>query len=412
LRWNEDYQKLVNYDGYIIPGGFSYEDRVRGGMIASKDPIMEALKKEVKKGKPLIGICNGAQIVVESGLIPGVSGEQLAAALAVNKRIKDGKVLGTGFYNTWSYIKNDSDKGRCAFTYNIEKGHQFSLPVAHGEGRFMMEEELLKELIDNGQTVWRYCDEEGETKEEFPVNPNGASYNLAGICNPKGNVMALMPHPERTPEGQCIFESMKEYISVETQNLRFSLQYQPDEVEEPGEYQPADDSIEILVDMIITDNEARSMAGVIHQLGYNDIEVKRKVHWEVKLAGEQQTVNSQQLIKNIILSNELLNTSKEVGYVKFNNGWKEFNKDGNWSDVDKNKIIDSPVNYLVKYHDDVVGQSKLATLIERFGLEGIESVTKRVLWQVYGPHDRIQELLKENIFCNPYSQEMKRLEIR
>jgi len=408
FRWNDDYSKLDNYDGYIIPGGFSYEDRVRSGMIASLDPLMAVIKSQAVKGKPVLGICNGAQIVLESGLVPGVTGEKLAAALAVNKRIQDGKVLGTGFYNTWVNIKNDVPKGRCAFNYNIEKEHRFRLPVAHGEGRFMMEESLLQELIQNGQTVWRYCDEQGQIKEDFPTNPNGAIYNLAAVCNPVGNVMAIMPHPERTADGQCIFESLREYISQKSKVKSQKLEYQPKEVSELSVYQPAPNSVEIFVDLIITDNEARTLDSAVKRLGYTDVDIKKKSHWEVELS-QQPTANSRQLIKEIILSNELLNTSKEIAYVKFPAGLKKFNKDGSWSDIDQAEIVNQAANYLVKYKDDVIGQSKLGTLTERLGIKGVGRVTKRTLWQLTGPENKIQEVIQKNILANPYSQEIQKI---
>jgi phosphoribosylformylglycinamidine synthase len=278
----------------------------------------------------------------------------------------------------------------------------------------MMSEELLQELIKNGQTVWRYCDSQGEIKDEFPTNPNGAIYNLAGVCNPEGNVMSIMPHPERTKDGQCIFEGMREYIVQSPESRVQSLKYQPQEVGELTVYQSAENSVEIFVDLIITDNEARTLAGAIHGLGYTDVEVKKKGYWEIEIGARGSELGARELedfIKEIILSNELLNTSKEIAYVKFSDGFKKFNKDGIWSAIKQAEVLDTPINYLVKYKDDVVGQSKLATLTEGLGIKGVAGVTKRVVWQVSGPQEKVEELVKRNIFANPYSQEIQKLEI-
>jgi phosphoribosylformylglycinamidine synthase len=103
--WNQNPNELQNFDGFFIVGGFSYEDRSRSGIISSLDPLMDYIKKENEKAKPILGICNGAQILVETGIVPGLKNYQTAMALAVNKRIKNGKILGTGFYNTWVNVQ-------------------------------------------------------------------------------------------------------------------------------------------------------------------------------------------------------------------------------------------------------------------------------------------------------------------
>ena len=101
---------------------------------------------------------------------------------------------------------------RCAFTLHLKTGEWINIPLAHGEGRFIIPEELLEKMIANNQTVYRYCDDNGNIIDEFPTNPNGSMYNLAAVCNAAGNVMAIMPHPERTSNGDVIFSSMKEFI--------------------------------------------------------------------------------------------------------------------------------------------------------------------------------------------------------
>jgi len=221
IRWNLA-EKLHEYDGYVIPGGWSYEDRIRAGVISSKDPLMNIIKQEAKKGKPVLGICNGCQVLAETGLIPGLK-DEIEMALAPNKN-----PFVSGFYCTWVNLKVSSKK-KGAFSLAFSKDEIIKMPIAHGEGRFATtEKDLLKKLIANDQILFRYCDNDGNILDEFPINPNGAIYNIAGITNKQGNVLALMPHPERAsylrqvPEQHTkgeesalaikIFESMKTYL--------------------------------------------------------------------------------------------------------------------------------------------------------------------------------------------------------
>lgn len=225
LRWNTK-ENLDNYDGFIIPGGWSYEDRIRAGVISSKDPLMLKIKDEAKQGKPVLGICNGCQVLVESGLIPGLKDKvEMALAPNINPFI-------SGFYCTWVKIKN-STKNKNAFNEFYDKDEIIDIPIAHAEGRFTTKDKnLIKELEDNGQIIFKYCDEDGKTSQKFPVNPNGSMENIAGITNKEGNVLAMMPHPERgffkkqlkekdmnnfedamsLTSAAKIFESMREYI--------------------------------------------------------------------------------------------------------------------------------------------------------------------------------------------------------
>ena len=188
ILWNSDLELVQKCDGYIITGGFSYEDRSRAGVIASLEPIIDVLKSESKKGKPIFGICNGAQILVESGLVPGTSNNKTSIALADNKRLKNGSIVGTGYYNAWSNLKLSVPKNSNAFTRHLSEEEMINIPFAHAEGRFIIPEKLLEEMKTNHQTVFRYCDADGGISEEFPTNPNGSVYNLAAVTNNYGNV--------------------------------------------------------------------------------------------------------------------------------------------------------------------------------------------------------------------------------
>ncbi len=223
LRWNTK-NDLELYDGFVLPGGWSYEDRIRAGVISAKDPIMLKIKQQAKEGKPVLGICNGCQVLVETGMIPGLKDKvQMALAPNINPFV-------SGFYCTWTYLK-PAVKRKTAFNLTFDNDTILPIPIAHGEGRFTtVDENLINSLNANDQVVFRYCDKDGNVVDEFPINPNGSAENIAGICNKEGNVMGMMPHPERAswmrqvPQhnsmgekaalGLKIFESMKQYIEA------------------------------------------------------------------------------------------------------------------------------------------------------------------------------------------------------
>ncbi len=221
-------RSLMDYDALVLPGGFSYGDYVRAGAIWAKSILAKLgndLKAFIGEGRLILGICNGFQVLVEAGLLPGFEGMSLypQAALATNTP--------PGYNCRWINVKHENG-GRCAFTWEIPKGKVLHIPVAHSEGRFILakaeQDEFLARLYDNDQMVFRYCDEQGAYAEsKFPTNPNGSFHDIAGICNPEGNIFGLMPHPERAiyswqqpdwarrhisrPEfgdGKLIFESM------------------------------------------------------------------------------------------------------------------------------------------------------------------------------------------------------------
>ncbi len=197
FRWNREAELLAEYDGYIIGGGFSYQDRIRSGVIATKEPIVRRLFDEVtERGKPCLGICNGAQVLVEAGLVPGLKPGSVEMALAPNRHDRDHRIA--GFCCRWVYLKVAQPPARCLFTAEFGEGEVFPIPIAHGEGRFTTADpEVTERLVEGRQVVLQYCDGEGEVSDDPAVNPNGALLSAAGLCNPQGNVLAIMPHPER-----------------------------------------------------------------------------------------------------------------------------------------------------------------------------------------------------------------------
>jgi phosphoribosylformylglycinamidine synthase len=179
LVWHTEF-KESKYDAVVLPGGFSYGDHLRAGIIAAYSPALKEVKKMAAEKKPVLGICNGFQILAEAGLLPG--------ALVRN--------ASTRFVCKWVSLKVAT--ARTAFTREFAKGEVFQSPTAHGEGNFIIEDAGLKELLENDQVVFKYCDDAGRETPE--ANPNGSLLNIAGVCNLEGNVVGLMPHPERASE--------------------------------------------------------------------------------------------------------------------------------------------------------------------------------------------------------------------
>jgi phosphoribosylformylglycinamidine synthase len=193
-------EDLTGFDGVVVPGGFSYGDYLRAGAIAARTPIMNSVKKLAAEGKPVLGICNGFQILTEAGVLEG--------ALATNKYPK--------FRCQWTNLRVETTD--TPFTSKFKKGEVIRMPIAHMEGQFYAEEKNLAELDENKQVVFRYVDENGKVTDA--ANPNGSLENIAGTVNTSRNILGLMPHPERASElilgsddGLRVFESMMNYIT-------------------------------------------------------------------------------------------------------------------------------------------------------------------------------------------------------
>ncbi len=199
LIWHNNF-KEANFDGVILPGGFAFGDYLRAGIIAAHSPAIDETRVMLKDGRPIIGICNGFQVLTEAQFLPG--------ALLQNDSLK--------FICKWVNIKVENNK--TAFTSKMNLEDILNIPIAHGEGRYFTDN--LKELEENNQIVFRYVNENGDITKK--ANPNGSLENIAGVCNLEQNCLGLMPHPERASEailspmgtvhGKLFFESMIEFI--------------------------------------------------------------------------------------------------------------------------------------------------------------------------------------------------------
>jgi len=196
--WHKE-ADLKNADVVILPGGFSYGDYLRCGAIARFSPVMREVVRFAHNGGTVIGICNGFQILLEAGLLPGV--------LLRNRSLRF----------VCKYVRLRVENAGTRFTAQCREGEVLSIPIAHGDGNYFTDDDTLQRLEDNNQIVFRYCDATAEVTED--ANPNGSLCNIAGVINEQGNVMGMMPHPERASDpilghtdGQKIFQSLIECI--------------------------------------------------------------------------------------------------------------------------------------------------------------------------------------------------------
>ncbi|MEE3717492.1 phosphoribosylformylglycinamidine synthase subunit PurQ [Tumidithrix elongata RA019] len=200
MIWHEE-TDISDIDTIVVPGGFSYGDYLRCGAIARFAPVMQAVKQHAAQGKYVLGICNGFQILTESGLLPG--------ALVRNRDL----------HFICDRVPLRVERNDLAWTNAYQPHQVISLPIAHGEGCYYADPATLKSLEANNQIVWRYCDAQGNVNEAG--NPNGSLNNIAGICNREGNVLGMMPHPERAADivlgntdGKGLFDSLLAKLPV------------------------------------------------------------------------------------------------------------------------------------------------------------------------------------------------------
>ncbi|MCL2063346.1 MAG: phosphoribosylformylglycinamidine synthase I [Candidatus Cloacimonetes bacterium] len=196
--WHKDFE-LKNPDVVVIPGGFSYGDYLRCGALANYSNIMSAIIKFADEGGLIIGICNGFQILTEANLLPGT--------LLKNKSMR--------FICQHHYIKVENNT--TPFTCEYQKNEVIDIPIAHKDGFYFIDDKGLNDLIENRQIIFRYSDSSGNIFDDF--NPNGSVLNIAGIVNKKGNILGMMPHPERAADdvlpstkGRFVFESINKWI--------------------------------------------------------------------------------------------------------------------------------------------------------------------------------------------------------
>ncbi len=381
--WNEPLDKLKACEGYIIVGGFSYEDRSRAGIIAALDPILIELKRQSEAGKPILGICNGAQILVEAGLVPGILQYNVQMALSDNQRIQNNRILGTGYYNAWIHLKQPKHHRNTAFTGNLSVDAVLKVPVAHAEGRFVIPPVLLDQIETNGLVVFQYCTEAGDIINEFPVNPNGSVNNIAAITNLAGNVLAIMPHPERTPAGDPIFHAMRDYIAAGTGSK--TPMFLANENASPITTQAlvkSNPSHELIIELMIADNQALSVLQILRKKDPS-VRITRQVHWDIHC-------QSDAVFEQIKTSHILYNDRKERVVQPQGHGTHK-------------------QSLLVRAKEDLWGRQALQQLKEHLGIDAVSAIQQGVLWTIEAPPEHLKaavlQIIQSGILFNPASHD-------
>lgn len=395
--WNQPSEDLNAFDGVVIPGGFSFEDRGRSGIISAQEPVFRVLREMASKGIPILGICNGAQMLVESGLILEDSSRNIpAVSLLRNKRINNqGTILGTGYYHNWVTMMPVNKKTPFS---NIN--HTIFAPIAHGEGRFTAPKEVEDEILKKNLIVFQYVTKDGELDSHYPTNPNGSLHNAAALCNPKGNVVAIMPHPERSESGQEIFKTFAEFFKApwelnneEKTNFSFG---------ERTLLSPRSTDIEILVMLKITDKTQKSFETVLRKKYNNpNINIVRAEQWKISfkntLSQDEKFLRAQE----IITSHELLNTNKQSTLVKISDVYYLFTKSHGFEKIEKEFLKSS---FSVQEKEDFVGDSKTVHLNQLFPEYGIKQISYAIAWEVSEIDS--QKLLQLPLFASFVGEEV------
>ncbi|MBI3618790.1 phosphoribosylformylglycinamidine synthase subunit PurQ [Candidatus Peregrinibacteria bacterium] len=388
--WNEDREKLADVDGYFFGAGFSYEDRGRSGMIAARDPLMQFMVEEALRGKAVIGNCNGAQILVESGLIPLDSG--LRMSLARNAIRTEGGWSSPGFLNEWVWITPSCTRDRCATS---DWSGAIHIPIAHGEGRFTTKDrDIMKELEKNDQLAFSYCDASGRVSTDPVVTPNGSECAIAGICNPAGNVVALMPHPERTTNGDPYFDSLRRWI--ETHPWRSEQWTVKSEKWKVKSEQRADVRVtlplressgtEIFIDTIIVNNEERSVEQALRRILPNV--TLKQLRYARLLDGT---------VPDVLSHVSFFNPHKEIAYIRRRGSVTR------WNSVTKSE---EPSDDIFEKRITVLRRNEPATPSRPLG-EGSQTGICYVCSDVDETEFRRSDL--QEIFANPHAAILERL---
>ncbi len=391
FRWNEK-KSLRNFDGAILAGGFSYEDRGRSGLIASKDPLLKEVFALAKRGGVVLGICNGAQILVETGLVPNFEFGKSVIALTQNRRVKNGVTQGSGYFNEWIWVKPGSEKPN-AFN-QFEK--PIRIPIAHAEGRFFSEDaELLTKIVEQNLNAFVYCDANGEILPEFPTNPNGSILNLAGISNTAGNVCALMPHPERTFEGDPIFVSMRKWItsplthhfsggiSAKIPTTKFRVKIPVTKIVPKPKV-----NVEFFVSLKITDNEALSVGKAAN------LKLVKFQWFGLDFSGTKKD------LEKIIFGGDLLNAEKEEVFVKFDKETLKFSKSDGLVlakfSLPKNRILASE-------KERGLDESLMENLNQTLEKKAVQNLQSGILWSSMENKTKFEKAVVANFFHHPSS---------
>lgn len=382
FRWNDSTEKLADVDGYFFGAGFSYEDRGRSGMVAARDPLFNFMRSEAAKGKVIVGNCNGAQVLVESGLIP--LGDKLRMCLAHNAiRESDGGWKSPGFLNEWVWITPACKPDRCATSNWTGAMH---IPIAHGEGRFVTRDrDLITELEKNDQVAFRYCTPDAVPTAQAPFTPNGSIGGIAGICNKEGNVVALMPHPERTELGDRYFRSIALWLQSGKKIAASPSSVTPEALKVASRNAMP---VELYIDTIITNNEERTVEQAARRL---EPALKLKQYRFVGLKDDRSA--------ELLSSLSFFNPNKEVAYVRTRGAFHKWNPDAKSLEKAAHPVLKGVP--LLRRDQPDRGASSLGEGSETGICYDCRDIKEAALFRT--------DICE--VFCNPHSSTLERLKV-
>lgn len=377
FRWNDDPKTLERLDWFVLAGGFSFEDRSRSWVIAAAYPIINILRKASQEWKPILWICNWAQILVESGLITDSIWPRIS--LSENRRVdKDWNLLWVWFYNTWSYLKSNK-KADTFFNKGIDI---INIPLAHWEWRFIVPEDEEENL----QIVFQYCDKNSKINSFFPINPNWSWQNAAAISNKRWNVMAIMPHPERSENWYWVFASL--FNTLKNKKIKKLDSYKSAKKIKIEKKEKFD--IEIYVKLLITDNEAITIENVFEKdLWKWNVNLKKYMFIWINWISD----NDFKKLEEAIFLWEFANFEKESLLLK--KDWILFKYWKSNSKI-KTNLIESWA--LVRNYDDIHAL-KIWFLFKRLWIK-----SKKIATWKYWISDNLNKIQNSFILTNPVAQ--------
>ena len=373
FRWNEKKEVLKNLDWFVIAWWFSFEDRWRSWIIASNDPIIDIFRDASKEWKPILWICNWAQILVESGLVTDSIWPRIS--LSENKRINQNwHLVWTGFYNTWTFLK-PKNIWKSVFN-NFEKS--IHIPLAHWEWRFL----IPKSEEKNINIIFQYSNKKWEILSSYPTNPNWSFENSAWISNKRWNILAIMPHPERTENWDLLFKSLKDFLENKktVEKLENFQKWKEIEIKEKEKFE-----IEIYTKLIITDNEAVSVSKTISKEENFSLE-KYKFIW-INLEKKSDFEN----LEKLIFAWEFWNYKKEQIFLK--KEWKFFKY---WKN-EKSEVSAIKKWINIRYFEDI-DSLEYYEIFENFWIKA------QIFTWKYWISNQIEKIKKSLILANPISQ--------
>ncbi|MBI5421509.1 phosphoribosylformylglycinamidine synthase subunit PurQ [Candidatus Peregrinibacteria bacterium] len=394
--WNDplllEEGRLEDFDGYCLVGKWNGERGDRLGAIAARDPVMETIKKEASKGKVVLGIGRGAEILAESGLIPGYDSLELACAVVWTGMPQEGRGAEAGIRDRGIHLKSIAPKNRSAF--NSVAG-LLELPFGHGEGQFVFgNPATLKALRGNGQILFQYCDERGKAKASAPLLPGGSNEAIAALCNPAGNVMAIISHPGRDPlgGGDAIFASIREWIGgkVKVAHNRLGKLQIPEDIRP---FEPAD--LEFLVRPKKPDPLERSMEAVLGKAGFK-VALTRYDYWSVKLF---LGMDPKGMALQILRSGVIADVGSQWVTTRIGKEVYSYSPEKGLQPIEM-----SPERWLVvRERFDSVGEWKAEEVRKQVRKE-VESVGYGVLWDVEKADEKaLYGIIRTKILYNPNS---------